>query len=160
MSKKIFLTGGTGYLGRHLVNHFHHKGHEIFCFVRKTSNLENLKAISNKIVFVTEDSLDSLPTIDIFIHTATAYGRKGETDDEIFKTNKELPLSLLKRIFHSDLLFINTDTSLPTGLNAYSTSKKDFISEVKDKFPHLNTIFKFLLLDAYNVFKTFLAVFQ
>lgn len=140
MSKKILITGATGYLGRHLVKHFSAMGQEITALVRKSSNLEALKEINPQMRFITEENLEDVGEVDVFIHTATAYGRKGESEEEIFSTNKDFPLKILNSINHPTLLFINTDTSLPKGLNAYSTSKKEFVEEVEVKFPKLKTV--------------------
>lgn len=137
MSSSILFTGATGYLGRHLVKHFSDAGFEVFALIRKTSNTSLLREINSEIKFITKEELSNLGKIDIFLHTATAYGRKGESEDEIFKTNIELPLSILKSIHHPNLLVVNTDTSLPKGLNAYSTSKKEFVERLHLDFGEL-----------------------
>ena len=66
--------------------------------------------------------------IDTVLHLATCYGRQNEKDLEIFESNTSFPLKLLEiAIFNKIKSFINTDTSLPRTLNAYTMSKKQFV---------------------------------
>ncbi|MCP4136109.1 MAG: NAD-dependent epimerase/dehydratase family protein [bacterium] len=43
MAKKIFLFGATGYIGTRVCKELHHKGYEIYSFVRQGSNREPVK---------------------------------------------------------------------------------------------------------------------
>jgi nucleoside-diphosphate-sugar epimerase len=40
---KVLVTGGTGFVGSHLVDHLIERGHTVRCLVRRTSNLRYLK---------------------------------------------------------------------------------------------------------------------
>ena len=138
VGKNIFLTGATGYLGSRLVKMLLNQGHQVYALVRPKSSLSILSVLStefeNKLHYVQEDEIAKLPLIDVFIHTATLYGRNGEGHDDIFKTNRDLPLRLLETIQHKKITFINTDTSLTKGLNDYATSKKDFLDKALEVF--------------------------
>ena len=41
---KLFITGGTGFIGTHLVKRLAQTDHELVCLVRKSSNVEPIKA--------------------------------------------------------------------------------------------------------------------
>lgn len=48
---KIFITGGTGFIGNRLVECLAESGHELVCLARKSSNLDALKKHKVTIVF-------------------------------------------------------------------------------------------------------------
>ncbi len=47
---KIFVTGGTGFVGAHLVRQLVDLGHEVVCLARNSSRLDNLQGLSVKVV--------------------------------------------------------------------------------------------------------------
>ena len=49
---KVFVTGGTGFVGSHLVRHLLTRGHEVVCLVRPTSRLDNLQGLTVKLACV------------------------------------------------------------------------------------------------------------
>lgn len=134
MIKKVLITGGTGYLGRNLLALLCQRELEVYALVRPESDRALLPS---QVKCILEKEISSLPKIDFFIHVATTYGRKGESEEVIFKTNKELPLSIAKKIFHEKLILINTDTSLPKGFSSYATSKKEFVEILVKKYSNL-----------------------
>ncbi|MEC7275448.1 MAG: NAD-dependent epimerase/dehydratase family protein, partial [Bdellovibrionota bacterium] len=123
MPKKVLISGGTGYLGRHLAKAL--VDEEVDILVRETSRRD----ILDKVNYVLKDDLKA--TYDCFIHMATAYGRKGESEEEIFATNKTLPLEVLRKIEKKGLVFIKKYTSFPLGLNSDATYKKEIIEKAK-----------------------------
>lgn len=130
---KVLVTGATGYLGSHLVKALLEKGHQIIILKRSTSDTRRIAEILPLIASYDVDRCElSQPfeehePIDVIIHTATAYGRKGESVQEIFETNTAFPLRLLEvaTSFKTETFF-NTDTCLPRDLNSYTLSKKQF----------------------------------
>ena len=65
--------------------------------------------------------------IDAVIHTATSYGRNGESVCQIMEANLNFPLRLMEAATASGVgMFLNTDTALDKFLNAYSLSKGQF----------------------------------
>lgn len=134
MNKKLLITGVTGYLGGHLVRRFLDDGFDICAVIREESDTSHLNDLSSKIKFIKEEELDQMIPIDFFVHTATAYGRKGESEQQIYKTNVDFPKRILEKITHKKLIFINTDTSLPESLNIYSKSKRDFRNYLESSF--------------------------
>jgi CDP-paratose synthetase len=132
-SKKILVTGGTGFLGSHLVCAMVQHGYAVSVLKRKASDMRRLATVSNRITtYDVEDRPLSRPFedqsgFDAVIHAATCYGRKGETASKVFHTNTEFPLQLLEAsVLMGTKLFLNTDTALPHTLNAYALSKKQF----------------------------------
>ena len=65
--------------------------------------------------------------VDAIVHTATCYGRQGESAATVFEANVGLPLRLLESsVFFKTDTFFNTDTVLYEYLNFYALSKKQF----------------------------------
>jgi len=133
MSKTILLTGGTGFLGSHLVKRLIDENYNIVVVKRSTSNLFRLASVSHKVKFYDLDciKLDKVfqeNNIDIIIHCATNYGRLLVAPTEIIKANLFLPLELLQIAKDYRVKsFINTDTFLDRRVNYYSLSKKQFL---------------------------------
>ena len=130
---KILLTGATGYLGSNLARAFVADGHHVVVLKRQTSKLLRLAGIEQQLYFYDVENLDLAKPfqeqgpIDVVVHTATSYGRAGESASEVFEVNTVFPLRLLEMaiLFNTDTFF-NTDTILYPYLNAYSLSKKQF----------------------------------
>lgn len=133
MGKRILLTGATGYLGSHLAEALLGAGHSVVALKRKTSSLHRLAPILPRVTLLDVDGLDlgelfrDRGKINAVIHTATTYGRNGESASQIAETNLNFPLRLLDAAVAAGVpLFMNTDTALTKFLNAYSLSKTQF----------------------------------
>ena len=57
---KVFITGGTGFIGKQLVRRMTETKHEIYCLARKTSNTAELEKLGAKIVFGDVQDKESL----------------------------------------------------------------------------------------------------
>lgn len=130
---KILVTGATGFLGSHLVKALVRQGHQVIILKRSFSDTSRLKGVLSSVAVY---DLDRSPLSDPFrdhgkldavLHTATCYGRGGESFSEVCEANLAFPLRLLEAACsHEAVRFINTDTSLERGINAYALSKKQF----------------------------------
>jgi CDP-paratose synthetase len=130
----ILLTGATGFLGSHLLEGLLENNYEVIIIKRSFSNCWRIEEFLNKVISydidkVTLNSIFEENSFDAVIHTATCYGRNGETDFEIFQTNVFNSMELLHcAIKNRTKFFFNTDTLQATNLNPYTISKSQFLS--------------------------------
>jgi nucleoside-diphosphate-sugar epimerase len=52
MPRRVLITGASGFLGAHLAHLFIERGDEVYCLIRKQSNLWRLKGIVSKLITV------------------------------------------------------------------------------------------------------------
>lgn len=130
---RILLTGATGYLGSHLAAALLAQGIEVIALKRQTSSLRRIAHLIPKLELhdVEEVDMSTLFTqhskIDAVIHTATCYGRNGESANQIADANLAFPLKLLNAAVEANVdLFVNTDTVLDKYLNPYALAKAQF----------------------------------
>lgn len=130
---RVLITGVTGFLGSAVARACVAAGHEVRAFRRPSSQLTRLAGIVEHIAFYdTSDAgidaaLDSIRGCDAVIHTATCYGRQGESMSALLETNAIFPLRILEKVSTQDGgLFLNFDTVLDPRINAYSLSKRQF----------------------------------
>ena len=114
-------------------------GHRVIALKRSFSDLQRLDEVKSELIFYDLEDLDFVKpftehgNVDAVIHTATCYGRAGETPTQVFQANTVFPLHLLEAasFFHAETFintdtFFNTDTILSSYLNIYALSKKHF----------------------------------
>ena len=109
-------------------------GYQVIALKRRNSVLARIEALLPDVVLYDVEELDfprpfsEHPGIDTVIHTATCYGRGGETINQVFEANTVFPLNLLEAASQAGVgTFINTDTILDKYLNLYSLSKNQFL---------------------------------
>lgn len=140
-SKRILLTGATGFLGSHLLESFIANGFEVSILKRSTSQTFRIDFLIDQYESynIDEKNLKEIFEVvkpDIVVHTACSYGRNNETTFEVLETNLIFALELLKESEVNHVrTFINTDTLLPKNINEYSLSKTQFREwlEIKSK---------------------------
>lgn len=117
--KTIILTGGTGYLGRHLSSALETERYHVLC-LRRAFSAEQAEALFTQ------------QPVFAVIHLATCYGRNGESMAELTEGNLLFPLKVLRlAIKHKVKAFLNTDTILTRFLNPYALSKAQFAEWLK-----------------------------
>jgi nucleoside-diphosphate-sugar epimerase len=134
LKKIILLTGVTGFLGSYLAKALLSDGHEVVGLKRESSSILRIESIVSEIRLFNIEGLNfdcffqDCGKIDVIIHTATCYGRNGESVSEIFAANTEFPLRLLDAGSRAGVeMFFNTDTILDKYLNLYALSKNQFL---------------------------------
>jgi nucleoside-diphosphate-sugar epimerase len=131
-SQKVLLTGATGFLGSHLLLGLLGAGYEVLSLKRKSSDLGRIKENAKQVQwFDVDDDLETpfkaAGKINHIIHTATNYGRCGESNSLLVETNLLFPLRIYEiATLYNTTTFINTDTILYRYLNGYTLSKKQF----------------------------------
>lgn len=129
---RILLTGATGFLGSHLCIALINRGHQVCILKRSTSNTVRIGSLLSEIeahdadLVGINDALAPHRQVDLVVHLATCYGRKGETVSQVFECNTVFPLQVLEVAARRGLPFINADSVLPNELSAYALSKGQF----------------------------------
>jgi dihydroflavonol-4-reductase len=73
---KIFITGGTGFIGQHLIKCLEENGHDLVCLVRSTSNTDTLQKTSAKLVtgdITDKTSIKGLEGCNWLVHLASNF---------------------------------------------------------------------------------------
>jgi dihydroflavonol-4-reductase len=74
---KIFITGATGFIGTHFVECLLETDHELYCFARKTSQIQGLKATRARIITGDINDKESLVKgmqgCDWLVHLASSF---------------------------------------------------------------------------------------
>ncbi|HXI14007.1 MAG TPA: NAD(P)-dependent oxidoreductase [Thermoanaerobaculia bacterium] len=127
----IVITGGTGFLGSHLVTSLIAAGHDVIVLKRSSSDTSRLAEVAGVRMFDVDVSGLNAPfdfiKADIVLHAATNYGTKGEDGSFLLANNVQFPLELLEASIRGGAkTFVNTDTSLHHFTNPYALSKLQF----------------------------------
>ena len=135
----ILLTGGTGFLGSKLLEALMGQDYSVVLLKRSTSKLWR---IDHLIKNIKSYDVDKVPLnkafeeqkIDIVIHTACEYGHGDKLIQQIVESNILFGIKVLDACLkYNTKTFFNTDTLLPSNLNAYTLSKKHFVEWLKIK---------------------------
>lgn len=124
----VLITGGTGYLGSHIVRSLINPNNHVVLIKRPHSNTDLLKDVIKDI-----DCYDNLEEVflshrfDCVIHTATCYGVDVSQVGTTIDTNICFSTTVLDYAFKSGVeRFINIDTALNKYINAYALTKHQF----------------------------------
>ena len=93
MSKKILVTGATGFIGSRLVEKLVSKGDDIFLLVRKTSDLAAISGVLDKVRLVYGDITDkasveaAVKGMDLVYHTAGITYMGDRKNEQLYPIN-------------------------------------------------------------------------
>ncbi len=138
---KVIITGGTGFIGSHIISEFCNNGIEIGCLVRESSNLSNINGLNIQMKYGDLQDLQSL--IESFkgysfvIHNA-AYVRDWGDYKIFYKTNIEGTLNVLTACIENGIKDI-----IMTGSNA--VYGEEDTKEIKDETFDYNSHYKYFL---------------
>lgn len=118
----VLVTGGTGFVGSHLVRALLARGEQVRCLVRSSSPLDNLKDLN--VEFATGDlrDLDSLKRAakdcNVVYHCAADYRLWCKTPDEMYQSNVEGSNNVMQAAFDARVdRVVYTSTVGCLGLN-------------------------------------------
>ena len=102
MGKTVLITGGTGFLGRYLINRISENYRTIILY-RNASNLDEFKKmkvknssfVPIKSEFKEVENCFKQENISIIIHLATDYGRDGDCE-RVKRSNIDFPIKLFE----------------------------------------------------------------
>lgn len=125
----FLVLGGNGYLGSKVVRRLLNENHKIVCTKRILSNLSRVEGIDINWISSDVNEIETAMKyyhFDFVLNLACNYGGNG-TNDDVWKTNLEFPLSILyKTVENKTKNFMTIGTGLPDYFNIYSFSKKLF----------------------------------
>jgi len=98
LSPKALVTGANGFVGSHLVEALFNKGYEVFCLVRKTSNLSFLSGLETEYRYGDITEVESLRKaiegVDFVFHLAGLTRAKNKED--YYKANAQGTKNLIQ----------------------------------------------------------------
>lgn len=90
MSRKVFVTGGTGFVGANLVRLLLAEGYNVKALVRPNSNLNNLQNLDIELITgnLNDSDLDvKMQGCEVLFHVAAHYSLWHKDKDLLYKTN-------------------------------------------------------------------------
>ena len=129
----ILVTGGTGFIGSHVVQKFLELEYKVIVLKRKTSDIWRIKEVKDQCLFYDiEDGLENVfkeNRINSIIHLATKYVKKHKNLQDIkdmIETNITYPSLLLElAVKYKVTKFINTGTCFEYKLTNKKISEED-----------------------------------
>jgi nucleoside-diphosphate-sugar epimerase len=139
MTKRLLLTGATGFLGSSLARYWAHAGHELCLLARPGSVTHRIDDLLTQVKLVRVSDIQSVMEAvhtfepNVIIHTASSYGRNGESPLVMLDSNLRLGTALLQAALTLPtvdgalpLTVLNTGTVLAPNVSLYALSKTQF----------------------------------
>lgn len=124
---KIFVIGGTGYLGIRIVERLIKERNIVWCVRRHDSDISRLLSESIHFVWNSEQEIErvfSRVRFDLVLNMACSYAQGTVLYNDVLEANIEFPLRVLNIAAKYGVgRFITIGTGLPDDFNMYSFSK-------------------------------------
>ncbi|MBN1482925.1 NAD-dependent epimerase/dehydratase family protein [candidate division KSB1 bacterium] len=102
---KIFVTGGTGFIGHYVVKRLKQTDHEVFCLVRPTSDSSDLQSMDVHLITgdVTDKSslLNGMKGMDWVVHLANIYEFWLPDMRQLKKTNVDGTVNVMQSVLET-----------------------------------------------------------
>lgn len=112
-NKVVVLTGGTGFIGSHVLSRLILDGYHVIALKRPSRKIDEIR-LDKSITWLDWDQLSEKIINDLnivaVIHLATEYGRYDVDASDIENANVVQPLRLLTLCLDKKIKFINTDS--------------------------------------------------
>ncbi|MBN1214045.1 MAG: NAD(P)-dependent oxidoreductase [Candidatus Lokiarchaeota archaeon] len=159
---RIFITGGTGFIGSYVVQELYNHNHEITILARNPNKVPNLKALKGVLIIkgdLSEKKIiyENLIDKDICIHVALGWGNEAmtmmtnDTVPSIYIFETSAKLGIKKMIYTSSTAAIgrydiNIDSStkcLPKDFyGATKASSENYLHAISYQYPMLCNIIR------------------
>ena len=125
MNETVLVTGGTGFIGSHVIEQILDSGYKVVLLKRSFSKTWRIKEFQDRITCYNIDEIDidkifQKESITAIIHLATYYKKhhKSEDIDPMIRSNSLFPVKLLEKAKKYDVkTFINTGTFFEYSYN-------------------------------------------
>ena len=120
---RILVTGGTGFIGNHVVRRLIGEGHTVRVLVRNASTTQSIKALGAEIIegnLLQPASLQGAAThVDTVVHTAAVVGSGRASEAEYYQANVVGTQTILAEAQHANVSrFVHMSTVGVYGLGA------------------------------------------
>jgi dihydroflavonol-4-reductase len=135
LSTKVFITGGTGFLGAYIIQELVEKGYSVRALQRKNNQPSFIpKHILSKVEWVTGDILDvmsladAMEGIDTVIHSAAKVSFLPKEKTQLYKINIEGTANVVNIALEKNIRrFVHVSSVAAIG----RTAKEELVSEEK-----------------------------
>ncbi len=154
MKSTVLLTGATGFVGSYTLRALLAANYRVVVLKRASSDLWRIADLHENVIYCDSGTV-ALETVlrehevSAILHAACDQGRAGPDIHALLQTNVLFGVSLLQAAVDTGVQrFINFDTMLEAGVNAYALSKKQFAAWL----PHFSSRTAITNLRLGNVF--------
>ncbi len=127
MKNRVFVTGGTGFLGSYLIRFLVHQGKEVYALRRKSSSLELLGNYAAKVNWIEGNILDShiledsIQKVNQVYHCAGFVSFNDKKQDLLYKINTEGTANIVNAALAYNKRLLHVSSIAALGRSAHQT---------------------------------------